>query len=83
MTLVTDEIAIAQHMIAHYGERAAALMDRRARDNEAAGEQEAALFWAQVARVVRALQRSNGLGQRPEDPPEDRVDMPEMRRLVE
>ena len=57
MTSLMNEIAVATHMIERYGERAAALMDRRARDNREAGDDEAAMFWAQVAEAVRALQR--------------------------
>ena len=58
MTSPMDEIAVASHMIERYGAGAAALMEARARDNREAGDDEAAVFWAQVAQAVRALQKN-------------------------
>ncbi len=49
-------IAIAREMVGQYGSEAASVMERRAQENMTAGDGEAAAFWAQVARAVRALE---------------------------
>ena len=50
-----DTIDIARVMIDRHGPAASATVDRRCRDNLAAGDAEAAAFWSRVARAVRAL----------------------------
>ena len=49
-------IEVAKHMAVHHGSQTASLMEERARQNAAAGDTEAASFWAQVARTVRLIQ---------------------------
>jgi len=51
----SDVIAVARQSIARYGSHSGSIMDRRARENTQAGDREAAEFWAQVAKAVRAL----------------------------
>lgn len=61
MTSARDTIAVAREMIARHGDAALPLVDRRFRDNLAAGDAEAAAFWSQVAQALRAMrtQREN------------------------
>jgi hypothetical protein len=58
MTRARDAIAVAREMIERHGESAIALVDRRFRDNLAAGDAEAAAFWSQVAQALRTLREA-------------------------
>jgi hypothetical protein len=48
-------IAVASRMIARYGHASTAMMEKRVEENARAGDAEAAAFWANVAKAVRAL----------------------------
>jgi hypothetical protein len=52
---IKNVIAVAREIIARYGRDAASMVDRRARENRSAGDNEAAAFWALVAQAIRAL----------------------------
>jgi len=55
MDRARDTIDVARVMIDRHGEAAPAAVERRFRDNLAAGDTEAAAFWSQVGRALRAL----------------------------
>ena len=48
---------IARCMIELYGENAAGLMERHARQHRSEGQLDDADFWTDVARMIRKLQR--------------------------
>jgi hypothetical protein len=55
MDRARDTIDVARVMIDRHGQDASAAVDRRFHDNLAAGDAEAAAFWSQVGRALRAL----------------------------
>jgi hypothetical protein len=59
MDSARDTIDVARVLIDRQGSAASAVVDRRYLDNLAAGDVEAAAFWSQVARAVRALQEND------------------------
>jgi hypothetical protein len=52
-----DVAKVAAAMIKSFGEHAAAIMERRARNHVRSGEHEGAQFWHRVAREIRQMER--------------------------
>jgi hypothetical protein len=53
-----DIAEVARMMIRSFGDRAVAIMDRRAEDHIRAGEAEGADFWRRVAHAIREIEAS-------------------------
>jgi hypothetical protein len=66
--LNTAEVACL--MIRSFGDRAAAIMDRRAEDHVRAGEAEGADFWRRVGQAIRSIEVSLSASAAGDDRPE-------------
>ena len=60
MSELAHIVAIAEHMLDHFGEAAAGIMDARARHHREHDEEDGALLWQRVGTAVRELQRLRG-----------------------
>jgi len=60
---------VAKAMIRAFGERAAAIMRKRAADHRQAGEEEGARFWCCVEKAIRRLEAGAGVAPMRQDAP--------------